>query len=72
MHIFMATTTYYAVACGHTPGIYEDWSLASEHVTGYPGAVYKSFRTREEAETYLQAKTPTDDHRLPIERKAEA
>ncbi len=46
-------TTYYAVAVGQTPGIYEDWPAASEQVTGYPGAVYKRFRTREEADTYL-------------------
>jgi uracil-DNA glycosylase len=46
-------TTFYAVATGHMPGIYEDWPSASEQVTGYPGAVFQRFRTREEAEGYL-------------------
>lgn len=49
------STTYYAVANGQTPGIYEDWPAASEQVTGYPGAVFQRFRTREEAEAYLAA-----------------
>ena len=47
------STTYYAVAVGQTPGIYEDWPSASEQVTGYPGAVFQRFRTRDEAEGYL-------------------
>ena len=57
----MASTTYYAVVNGQTPGIYEDWPSASEQVTGYPGAVFQRFRTREEAEAYLSANEPKGD-----------
>lgn len=35
------------------PGIYLDWDTCRSMVDGYSGAVYKSFRTREEAEAYL-------------------
>ena len=40
---------FYAVKIGKTPGIYESWDACSAMVHGYPGAVYKSFPTREEA-----------------------
>jgi len=58
---------YYAVANGQHPGIYDSWSEASEQVSGYPGAVFKGFKTREEAETYLQehiAHTEVVDSRI--------
>ena len=47
------TTTYYAVAKGHNPGIYNDWPTANENVKGFPGALYESFKTILEAQQYL-------------------
>ena len=44
---------FYAVKIGKTPGIYESWDACSAMVHGYPGAVYKSFPTREEAVRFL-------------------
>lgn len=44
---------FYAVKVGKTPGIYGSWDACSAMVHGYPGAVYKSFRTREEAVCFL-------------------
>lgn len=44
---------FYAVKRGKMPGIYLDWDTCRSMVDGYSGAVYKSFRTREEAEAYL-------------------
>ena len=44
---------YYAVKTGKTPGIYEDWETCKEQVEGYPGAKYKSFKTKEEAERFI-------------------
>ncbi len=40
---------YYAVKKGRIPGIYETWSECQEQVEKYPGAVYKGFKTKEEA-----------------------
>ncbi len=54
-------TTYYAVARGHNPGIYSDWTTANENVKGFSGAVYEGFKTMIEAQQYLDnynAKNP--------------
>lgn len=45
---------YYAVRVGKTPGIYENWNDCKAMVDGFPGAVYKSFKTLTEAEVFLQ------------------
>lgn len=44
---------YYAVRKGREPGIYEDWNSCSQQVIRFPGAEYKSFATKEEAEAFL-------------------
>ena len=44
---------YYAVKIGKTPGIYLTWDDCKKMVDGYPGAVYKSFKTITEAEVFL-------------------
>ena len=46
---------YYAVAVGKKPGIYTKWDECKAMVHGFPGAVYKSFKTLEEAETFLES-----------------
>ena len=43
---------YYAVKKGRTPGVYQSWAECKAMVDGFPGAVYKSFKTREEAVTF--------------------
>lgn len=47
---------YYAVKTGKTPGIYRSWDDCKAMVHGYPGAVYKSFGTEEEALAFLGRK----------------
>ena len=50
----MATTKkFYAVKAGRTAGIYKTWAACREQVHGYPGALYKSFATEEEALRYI-------------------
>lgn len=44
---------YYAVKKGLKPGIYRTWDECKDNVHGYPGAVYKSFKTLQEAESFL-------------------
>lgn len=46
---------YYAVRTGKKPGIYRSWDACKAMVHGYPGAIYKSFQTLEEAEGFLRA-----------------
>jgi ribonuclease HI len=53
----MAKKHFYAVFKGRKPGIYTRWSGpdgAEAQVKGYPGAVFQSFATREEADYYLK------------------
>ena len=44
---------YYAVKKGRNPGIYTSWDSCLEEVKGYSGAVYKSFKTLEEANDFM-------------------
>lgn len=45
---------YYAVRTGKVPGIYTTWDACRQMVDGYPGAIYKSFPTAEEAAEFLE------------------
>lgn len=51
---------YYAVKVGKTPGIYNTWDECKSMVHGYPGAVYKSFSSRAEAEQFIGAEEKTE------------
>lgn len=41
---------YYVVWQGANPGIYSSWEQCQAQIKGYPGAQYKSFNTKAEAE----------------------
>ncbi|MFO7604999.1 MAG: ribonuclease HI [Desulfurivibrionaceae bacterium] len=45
---------FYAIAVGAKPGIYDNWPEAHAQVRGFPGAKYKGFPTRREAEHWLE------------------
>lgn len=51
----MMAKKYYAVRIGKVPGVYLTWDACKEMVNGYPGAVYKSFPTKEEAEQFVES-----------------
>lgn len=44
----------YAVKKGRVPGIYKTWADCQKQVIKYPGAVFKSFKTIEEANTFME------------------
>ncbi|XP_011190900.2 ribonuclease H1 [Zeugodacus cucurbitae] len=46
--------SFYAVARGHNIGIYDSWGKCEEQVKGFKGAKYKKFKTRSEAESFVQ------------------
>lgn len=50
----MPKRKYYAVRKGRETGIFDSWDLCKEQVMGCPGAVYKSFALREEAQAWLE------------------
>ena len=45
---------YYAVKNGKVPGIYETWEECQKNVTGFQRAEYKSFKTIEEAQKFME------------------
>ncbi len=49
----MAAKKYYAVKIGKITGVFDNWNACKDSVEGYPGAEYKGFATREEANAYL-------------------
>ncbi|XP_036331717.1 ribonuclease H1-like isoform X1 [Rhagoletis pomonella] len=49
--------SFYAVARGHNVGIYDSWSQCAEQVKGFKGAKYKKFKSRPEAEAFVQNTT---------------
>src|SRR5690625_1284024 len=51
---------YYAVKKGKKPGIYRTWEDAKSQVHGYPNAVYKSFKTKNEAEAFMEDSSPNN------------
>ena len=44
---------FYAVKVGKVPGIYTSWPECQKNVTGFSGAVYKSFSNRKDAEAFI-------------------
>ena len=47
---------YYVVWDGRQPGIYTTWADAQRQVAGYPSAKFKSFDSRQEAETAFRGR----------------
>lgn len=45
---------FYAVKEGRRPGIYRTWDECKEQTSGYSGAVFKSFKIKEDAVNYLE------------------
>lgn len=45
---------FYVVKKGKKTGIFSTWDECKEQVTGFKGAVYKSFKTLSEAEAFLE------------------
>ena len=53
---------YYAVARGRKPGVYTDWGQAERQVNGFSGALHKKFKTRVEAQRFVDKyRTPGRD-----------
>lgn len=49
----MAKNNFYAVRQGRQTGIFMSWGECEKQVKGYPGAVYKGFKYKEDALQYL-------------------
>lgn len=49
---------YYAVAAGNHVDIFDNWNDCKLSVSGFRGAIYKKFESRDEAETFIRDQTP--------------
>ena len=45
---------YYAVRKGRNPGIYTSWDSCLKEVKGFSGAIYKSFKSKDEAIAFME------------------
>ena len=60
----------YAVKCGRKPGIYSTWADCQKQVIKFPGAIFKSFKTKEEAEQFMGGSiVQTDQKKVTKETK---
>lgn len=50
----MAKQKFYVVWIGHQPGVFQSWEDCQNQTSGYPGARFKSFGSRAEAEAAYQ------------------
>jgi ribonuclease HI len=51
----MAESKYYVVWEGRKKGIFTSWPVCRQQVMGYSGARYKSFKTKDEADSAFKA-----------------
>ncbi len=67
----MGAKKYYAVRRGKKPGIYRQWfgpDGAQVQVAGFPGAVYKGFGSRQEAERFMRPASGEQEKPAPLEK----
>ncbi|KAH8657055.1 ribonuclease H-like domain-containing protein [Tricladium varicosporioides] len=50
------TSKFYGVKAGKIPGVYQTWMECQEMITGFRGAVYKSFPSQSEAQDFVAGK----------------
>lgn len=49
----MPKSKWYAVAKGRSPGLYQTWDECKAQVAGFSGAIFKSFKTRDDAQAFM-------------------
>ncbi|KAL6736920.1 hypothetical protein Aduo_007220 [Ancylostoma duodenale] len=65
-------TTYYAVARGHTTGVFTSWDECKKQTTGFKGAKFKKFDNEEEAKMFAEGKTLKQIEEAMADRKRPA
>lgn len=63
---------FYAVAAGHVPGVYTEWSDVERQIKGYSGNSYHGFATETEARAWFEehktSPKPQPDYSRPADR----
>jgi ribonuclease HI len=61
---------FYVVWAGRKTGVFTDWATTQQQVDKFPGARFKSFPSRAEAEQAFQAGKPAAARSAPVKRSA--
>lgn len=64
----MAKKNFYVVVKGLVPGIYTTWTECQKNTNGYPGAVFKGFATKEEAQVFFESQLKSEKDVCPEEQ----
>lgn len=67
-----AGVTYYAVHKGHKTGIFEKWADCQEQTVGFPGARFKKFDNKEDAEDFVITGKKKIEEEDPKKKKTES
>src|SRR5689334_9241142 len=59
---------FYAVAVGHTTGVFSSYNAAAPHIAGHPYGRLKKFKTNEEAQAYIEKYKNRQNKLTPTER----
>lgn len=62
---------FYAVKEGRSIGVYDTWEECKVQVDGYPGAVYKSFKSINEARIFIGLEEFNDCEKVEVNKKQE-
>jgi ribonuclease HI len=65
-------TKFYVVWAGRETGVFTDWATTHRHVNAFPGAQFKSFPTRSEADQAFRSGKPPLAVRRPAPANADA
>lgn len=57
----MSKNSYYAVKQGYHTGIFNNWERAKREVEGFSKPVFKKFKTKEEAEYFMETGKPMEE-----------
>ena len=60
---------FYAISKGAKTGIFTDWNECKDYVLGFKGAKYKKFKTRTEAENFVNGIKPIDNNNDPTSKQ---
>lgn len=61
---------FYAVQKGRHPGVYQTWDECRRETNGFPGTVFKSFYTYEEAQRFafpVKSEVKAKNYKYPVD-----
>ena len=63
-----AQSAFYAVANGHTKGVFSTWAECQEQINGFSSAKFKKFETQEEAQAFVDSGPTWSKNAVPAKK----